>query len=254
MGTPPRKGELPPPVQGFGADPNRLAAATAAYGEELGRALSDDADVHGMLDDEPTRPHQIVREGSGDQRAVLEPVSDDAHPEDRRRVATQPELLSEALAAVAAGPRQPATVESVARDRVAEPVLSETPPITLLPPPPTIGPNRSPSPAPIRMGLFSADRVTNLLAGAAIGLALTIIPAQKLARSHGQELLAQPLLELTDSIEHPLAVDAGLLRKPPVIAAEIEAGRNATRTRYFMIWLLIGLPIGVGLGLAPRWW
>jgi hypothetical protein len=238
VSTTPRKGELPPPVQGFGNDPKRLAAATAAYGEELSRALTDDTDVAGLLDDEPTRPHPIVPEPA----AVLEPVSEDAHPADQRRVPTQPELLSEALAAIAAGPKPTLSPEP------------STPTSARVPEPKLIGPNRSPSPVPLRMGLFSADRVTNLLAGAAIGLVIMIVHAQKLARSHGQELLTQPLLELTDSIDHPLAVDAGLLRKPQAIAAEIEAGREATRNRYFMIWLLVGLPIGLGLGLAPRWW
>lgn len=194
-----------------------------------------------QLDDERTQPHPIVSERSSSSRAMLEPVSEDAHPADQRRVPTHPELLSEALAAIAAGPRPSVTPE-------------RTSPEPATPTNPRIGPNRSPSPLPIRTGLFSTDRITNLLASAAIGLALTIIPARKLARAHGQAALVQPLLELTDSIEHPLGVDAGLLRQPQAIAAEIEEVRAATQTRYLSIWLLAGLALGLGLGFVPRWW
>ncbi len=245
MGIPPRKAELPlPPVQGFGNDPSRLAAATMAYGAELGRALPDDVDVHQLLDDEPTRPHQIVSEPvsepTASQRAVLEPVSEDAHPVEHVRMATQPALASEALAAA----------------RELEPMippLTATPMVERVPEPPAAV-RRSPSPVQVGIGLFSADPITNWLAGAAIGLVLTIIPAERLARAHAHELLNQPMLELKDSIDHPLAVDVGLLRKPKLIAAEIEDARAAVRTRYLMIWLLVGLPIGLGLGFAPRWW
>jgi hypothetical protein len=247
-------------VQGFGNDPKRRAAATAAYGEELGRALADDADVHQLLDDEPTRPHQIVREtsapqpaASSSQRAVLEPVSEDAHPVEHVRAATQPHLRAEARAAVASGPRaEPeATIPSLL---APAPITSESPILAHVPEPAIVGPKRSPSPVPVRMGLFSSDRATNLLAGAAIGLLLTIIPAQKLARSLAHDRLNQPLLELKDSIDNPLAVDVGLLRQPKAIAAEIEAGRADVRERYLMIWLLAGLPIGLGIGFIPRWW
>jgi hypothetical protein len=239
-------------VAGFGADPQRRAAATAAYGEELGRALADDVDVQGLLDDdEPTRPHPVVPQASASQRASLEPVSDDAHPDERRRVPTHPELLSEALAAVAAG--RPPAVEAPPNPSPTTP--NPTPPVLGRVPEPTIvGPNRSPSPAPLRMGLVSADRITNTLACVAIGLALAIIPAQKYAQSHAREVLAQPMLELNDAIEHPLAVDAGLMRKPQTIAATIESGRKQVRARFLGFWMGSGLMLGLGLGVVRRWW
>ncbi len=278
MGTPPHK-QLPSPVQGF-ADPKRRAASTAAFGEELGRTLTDDADVFQLLDDEPTRPHAIIRdaivsEGSSSQRAVLEPVSDDAHPIEHRRVPTQPELLSEALAAVARGPvpepspdaPTPTIPRLISKPMVAassnaavtaaaagSAATSEPAPLERVPEPMLLGPNRSPSPVREAMGLFSSDRITNLLAGAAIGLLLAIVPAQRFARAYARDQLTQPLLELADAIDHPLAVDADLLRTPQAIAAEIEGSREAVRTRYLMIWLLAGLPIGLGLGFIPRWW
>lgn len=255
MATPPRKGELPPPVSGF-ADPKRRAASTAAYGEQLGRSLGDDVDVHALLDDEPTRPHQIVPHEVAEPpeapdepgpRAVLEPVSDDAHPVENRRVPTQPQLLSEALAAVASDTR-PTQLE-LGEGRA----VPQAPAVRAVEPKP-LAPNRSPSPVPLRVGLFSSDRPTNWLAAAALGLTLSIIPAQQLARARAQELTTQPLLELQDAIDSPLAVDANLLRKPQAIAAEVEAARGEAFQRYLMIWLGVGLGLGLGLGLAPRFW
>ena len=113
---------------------------------------------------------------------------------------------------------------------------------------------RSPSPVPLRAGLFSSDRPTNLLIAAAIGLLLSIVPARQLARSHAQELTTQPLLELKDAIDSPLAVDAGLLRKPAAIAAQVEGARGEVRKRYMLVWLLVGLGLGAGLGVVPRFW
>jgi hypothetical protein len=247
-----------PPVQGLGADAKRLAAA-AAYGDVLSQALSSDGDLLEILDEEPTEPHQVASEASSSQRAVLEPVSETAHPETRRRAPTRPELRSEALAATAAQP-QAAAMELAGPEPAAPEPASTATPLRVPEPKPApepklgVGANRSPSPVRVRMGLFSADRITNLLAGAAVGLLLTIVPAHKFALSHAKTLLTQPLLELNDSIDHPLAVDAGLLRKPQAIAAEIEVSREAVRSRYFSIWLMAGLPLGLGLGLVPRFW
>lgn len=235
--------------------------------------LGDDVDVSALLDDEPTRPHQIVPPdvdadaNAVDERAVLEPVSDEAHPV--RRHPTNPQLLTEALAAVAAGrevelelgdgadpARKPASAATPSTGITAEPSApSRAPeaPALRAPEPRPIVP-RSPSPVPLRSGLFSSDRPTNLLIAAAIGLLLSIVPARQLARSHAQELTTQPLLELKDAIDSPLAVDAGLLRKPAAIAAQVEGARGEVRKRYMLVWLLVGLGLGAGLGVVPRFW
>jgi hypothetical protein len=233
--------------------------------------LGEDVDVSALLDDEPTRPHQIVApdvdaDAEVDERAVLEPVPDEAHSV--RRHPTNPQLLTEALAAVAAGreaelelgdgaepSRRPASkpASPPASASTAEPsVADEAPAIRTPEPRPIVA--RSPSPVPLRMGLFSSDRPTNWLVAAAIGLLLAIVPARQLARTHAQEITTQPLLELKDAIDSPLAVDAGLLRKPAAIAAEVEAARGEVRKRFMMVWLLVGLGLGAGLGLAPRFW
>lgn len=289
MATPPRKGEpqapplpgappltLPPGAPTGFADPSRRAASTAAYGQQLGAVLGDDVDVSALLDDEPTRPHQIVppdvdADEAADERAVLEPVSEEAHPV--RRHPTNPQLLSEALAAVASGragelelgegaerahtPAIPASKPIVAAPEPSAPSLATSlatePPAMRAPEPKPIVP-RSPSPVPLRVGLFSSDRPTHWLIAAAVGLLLAIVPARQLARSHAQELTTQPLLELKDAIDSPLAVDAGLLRKPQAIAAQVDAARGEVRNRYVLAWLLVGLGLGAGLGFVPRFW
>lgn len=239
--------------------------------------LGEDVDVSALLDDEPTRPHQIVPPDvdadadAVDERAVLEPVPDEAHPV--RRHPTNPQLLTDALTAVAAGreaelelgdgaepARKPASkppssspMPSTGSAEPSAPSLAPAAPALRAPEPRPIVP-RSPSPVPLRSGLFSSDRPTHWLIAAAIGLLLSIVPARQLARSHAQELTTQPLLELKDAIDSPLAVDAGLLRKPAAIAAQVEGARGEVRKRYMLVWLLVGLGLGAGLGVVPRFW
>jgi hypothetical protein len=160
--------------------------------------------------------------------ANLEPIGEDAHPPQNRRMPTQPPGAL-ALAGAAAS-------------------TSEA-----LPPPPTLAVQRSPSPAPIPVrGLFSSDRLANLLAGGALGLCVMIYPAKKIAESYEVREVEPLLTELERSIEQPLAVERGSVEQPRAIVARIDAGRSKTRRRYALVWLLCGLPIGVGLGLAPR--
>jgi hypothetical protein len=91
-----------------------------------------------------------------------------------------------------------------------------------------------------------------MLAGVAIGLLVMILPAKRLARAYEVGEVEPLLTDLEGAIEHPLGVEAGVVEAPEKIAARIHAGRDAVRNRYLMIWLLVGLPIGLGLGFAPR--
>jgi hypothetical protein len=104
----------------------------------------------------------------------------------------------------------------------------------------------------VRRGLFSGDRITNLLASTAVGLVIMIYPAKQLAHSYELRNVEPLLVDLEGAIDHPLGVQAGLVADPQKIAAQIHEGRDNVRQRYMAIWLLVGLPIGLGLGFAPR--
>ena len=165
-------------------------------------------------------------------RPNLEPVGDDAHPPENRRMPTQP---PSALALALEDLRPPSTTST-----------GEAP----LPPPPKLAPRQSP--APVRRGLFTMDRPTNFLAGAAVGLLLTIIPAKKFARNYEVSQIEPMITDLEGAVAHPLGVEAGLVENPNAIAARIHDGRKKVRRRYMTIWLGAGLLIGAGLGFAPR--
>lgn len=187
-----------------------------------------------------------------EHRAHLEPVPDSAHPPQNRRMPTQPGLQVAVPAALeeqdtASYSTRAPVIEDEAKTASYPSVANDQIP---LPPPPKVGP--SPSPTPVRRGLFSYDRPTNILAGAAIGLLLTVFPAKKMAQKYEQEEVVPLITDLEGAIDHPLGVQAGLVEKPSSIAARIEEGRDKARRRFFMVWLLAGVPIGLGIGFIPR--
>lgn len=170
-------------------------------------------------------------------RPNLEPVGDDAHPPQNRRMPTQPGLVL--------------ALDDEGATQREEPSPSPSPAGPLgVPPPPTLAPRHSP--APVRRGLFSSDRVTNLLAGAAIGLLIMILPAKRFAASYEEREVEPRIADLRGVLEHPLGVEAGLVEHPDDVAAEIHAGRRKVRRRYMALWLLVGLPVGLGIGMIPR--
>ncbi len=107
----------------------------------------------------------------------------------------------------------------------------------------------APAPAPERRGLFFRDRAANLVVGVAIGLLVTILPARQLARQLERERMAAPLDRIEAAIDEPLAVEAELPDE-----AAIDEIQRAARQRYLLVWLLVGVPVGLGLGVMPRWW
>lgn len=248
---------LPPLLDGFSRDDERRAAAAAEYGKQFQSVELDQFDdsmpppePRSSDDEDQTRPNYNAQDEvsapSDTVRPNLEPVSDNAHPPQNRRLPTQPP----SSLVLDLGDDEPTKVQ-----RRPEPPPTPTPApseaaTSKTRVPPTLPPRHSP--VPVRRGLFSRDRVTNVLAGVAVGLLLMIFPAKKLARSHEVSEVEPLLTELDGAIEHPLGVDAGLVESPDKIAAKIHAGRDDVRRRYLMIWLLLGVPIGIGLGLAPH--
>lgn len=218
----------------------------------LGSAIPEHQDP----DAETRRDLDLELDADADApRPNLEPVSEDAHPPQNRRVATgQHALLALALdenenGAAAGTPDGSTETPNAPGAQGTRP----SPPSTAAPVATSFA--RSPSPAPTGPpGLLSSDRLTNILGGVAIGLMLTIIPAKKLAASYEIKQVQPLLAELEGSIAHPLGVEAGLMEAPESIAAKIRTGREDVRRRYLGIWLLAGLPIGLGLGFAPRPW
>lgn len=226
---------LPPPLSGIAKDDERRAAAAAEYGRQL---ASFDPDAL-ELDDGPAEPAPVIEpvtlpaypsEPGRPNRPNLEPIPEQAHPARNRRIPTQPPI---SLELDTSEPGVPATPDP----------LGHRPPVT---------PVSRQSPTPVRRGLFAIDRPTNLLASAAVGLLLTVYPAKKIAESYETRKVEPMLTELANAVEQTLAVEAGLVESPESVVARIDEGRSKVRRRFVLVWLLAGLPISVGLGLAPR--
>lgn len=253
---PPGSKPLPPPLEGFG---KRNTAAVSEFGKQfegLDFAVDGDDDPIEIArrsagkserpkpDPKPTRdePERDESERERPDRPNLEPIGDDTHK--HRRIPTQPPSALQLQLDDDPTPVKPTRLQP------AEPAQPQSDPSEPLPPPPKLAPRHSPAPA--RRGLVSSDRITNLLACAALGLIVMIYPARQIARGYETREVEPLLAELQGSIDHPLGVQAGLIEKPEAIAARIEDGRRKTRNRYLAIWMLVGLPIGLGAGFIRR--
>jgi hypothetical protein len=236
------KPPLTPILDGFGKPDSKRDAAVSEYGKQLG-------DVELELLDEPEDPAELARRAAGRSAtasagkpaappvSTLEPISEDTHK--HRRIPTQPPMALELA------------LDDHERPPPERPVVRPT---TIPPGAPASSPSLASrqSPAPVRRGLFSGDRITNMLASAAVGVLVMIFPAKQLAHSYEVRTVEPLLAELDGAIDHPLGVQAGLVAEPEKIAAQIHEGREKVRHRYMAIWLLVGLPLGLGLGLVPR--
>jgi hypothetical protein len=235
-------GSKPPPapiVGGLGKPDGKRDAAMSDYGKQLESAdfeLADDAED----------PSETARRAAGkpasEVRPTLEPISDTTHK--HRRIPTQPPMALELDLDSERSPPE----RSAARPTTIPPPSSVPPPSPTRP----AGHAARQSPAPVRRGLFSGDRITNMLASAAVGVVIMIFPAKQLARSYEVRVVQPLLVDLEGAIDHPLGVQAGLVAEPEKIAARIHDGRDQVRRRYMMIWLLVGLPLGLGIGFIPR--
>jgi hypothetical protein len=249
---------LPSAIGSFGdADPNALSQFGKQFGDQfddLQLALDGDEDDpvevarRSAAKPEPTKPTQAKAKPAKPakpepeqepDRPNLEPIGDEAHK--HRRIPTQPPAALQLQLDDDTRPtKQPPSQQQAQTQQGAG----------ALPPPPKLAPRQSPAPA--QRGLFSTDRITNLLAGAALGLLVMIYPARQIARGFQTREVEPQIAELQGAIDHPLGVQAGLVEKPEAIAARIHDGRRQTRTRYLAIWMLVGLPIGLGVGFIRR--
>jgi hypothetical protein len=245
-------------LEGFGKPDGKRDAALSEYGKQFADAefeLADDvedptevarraAGKGATSSAKPAAAPQIATASSSDVRPTLEPISDDTHK--HRRIPTQPPSALVLELDIDRPPERPAPPE-----RSAAPPATSRPPVTVAPRMPMSHASRQ-SPAPVRRGLFSGDRITNLLASAAVGLIVMVYPAKQVAHRYELRNVEPLLADLNGAIDHPLGVQAGLVKDPQKIAAQIHEGREKVRRRYMAVWLLVGLPIGLGLGFAPR--
>jgi hypothetical protein len=221
---------LPPPFSGLAKDDDRRAAAAAQYGQQL---ASLDPDALELDEAPPVEAPPVAPVTLPSYPASTEPV---------REVARTKPMIEQ--------PRSSALALDLESGSETPPPAAEPSGPSRLPPPPK--PVVRYSPAPVRRGLFSIDRPTNLLAGVAVGLLLSMFPAKKLAESYETREVEPLLAELETSVEQTLAVEAGLVERPESVAERIHDGRKHARRRFLMVWLFAGVPIGIGLGLAPR--
>ncbi|TPV93140.1 MAG: hypothetical protein B7733_22070 [Myxococcales bacterium FL481] len=164
-------------------------------------------------------------------------------------------------------PAEPHLVElddDEAVDSDASPALS----LSALPPSPGVAADRQaavcPSqPAPPngsaaherwggRRGPCFDDVIASRITGLALGLALALAPAALTTYALADADLEPRLAELKDAIDRPLAVRAGRVRAPQVIAAEIHNAERRVVRRFWLTWLIVGLPLGAALAVVRR--
>ncbi len=248
-------------LQGFGKPDGKRDAAVSAYGKqfevsdlELDEAAEDPIEMARRSAGKDATPSEKPTAGVGlsDVRPTLEPISDDTHR--HRRLPTQPPSALALELDIDRPPEQAASEPASSEPAAARPMTSApivpVAPVAPARPSSTVGSRQSPT--PVRRGLFSGDRVTNFLASAAVGLVIMIFPAKQFAQNYEISKVEPMLADLEGAIDHPLGVQAGLVADPQKIAAQIHEGRDDVRRRYMAIWLFVGLPLGVGLGFAPR--
>lgn len=103
-----------------------------------------------------------------------------------------------------------------------------------------------------RKGPLLEDPVASRLLGLALGLGLALVPASMAAAGLSRADVEPRMAELADAIERPLAVRAERVRAPRAIAAEIHDAESRVTTRFWGVWMVIGLPLGAALAFVRR--
>jgi len=111
----------------------------------------------------------------------------------------------------------------------------------------------SPAPASV-VRLLGSDPITVALLAACIGLWIGILPAVKAARGVERDEVLPREAELGSVLERPLAVRAGKVTSPDEIVRDLEGVYDGIRSRYYLTWLGVAIPIGLVLGFVKRPW
>lgn len=96
--------------------------------------------------------------------------------------------------------------------------------------------------------VFGRDVVTSILAGLASALFVTMLLAFALSRSAFRDDITKLETELAESVTRPLDVQAQELRSAQAIRKELADVHASSKKRFMLIWLGVGLPLGVVLG------
>jgi uncharacterized protein involved in exopolysaccharide biosynthesis len=113
---------------------------------------------------------------------------------------------------------------------------------------------RAPIPAyepPPTPGLLSPDRVLSVLIGATLGTVLGLIIAFGWIRSDAARTCETLEGELQASVADPIGVEEGRARPPDAIATELEKALAELRSRFWLIWAVIAVPIAAA-GAIPK--
>jgi hypothetical protein len=109
----------------------------------------------------------------------------------------------------------------------------------------------SPAPAPV-VRLLGSDPITVALLAACIGLWIGILPAVKAVRGVERDEILPREEELGRVLDRPLAVRAGKVTPPDEIVRDLEGVYDGIRSRYYLTWLGVAVPIGLILGFVRR--
>lgn len=96
--------------------------------------------------------------------------------------------------------------------------------------------------------LLGTDPVSTLSFGLAIGLAVGILVALATTRGVTGERLLPLEEELAQALSRSSDVERGRLRPPAEIEADLDTALAESRRRFFLVWLITAVPVGLVLG------
>lgn len=113
---------------------------------------------------------------------------------------------------------------------------------------------RAPIPAfeaPATPGLLAPDRVLSVLIAATLGAVLGLVVAFGWVRGDAARTCETLEGELQASVADPIGVEEGRARPPDTIVAELQTSLADLRSRFWLVWAVIALPIAAA-GAIPK--